>query len=379
MSDRLTTILVIDDDASDVSLLRNLLDYRWDGRFRLIHIEDLATAVTVAGKERVDVILLDLSLPDSHGLETFLKLYARCPHVPIVVLSSFDDEQLAMKAVHAGAQDYLVKGQIGEQLLVRSVRYAIERSGRENAEETLRMTSAKFRVARDIQRSLFPAKPPQVAELDIAGMTKPAEETGGDFFDYLRMPDGTLAVAVADVSSHGLGSALLMAETRAYLRALALSRADIGEILTLANRILVEDVAGKHFVTLFLAQFDPARRTMRYAAAGHAGYLFDERGDARTLESTGLPLGIEKEISFQAAAEVPLAPGQVVFICTDGIQEAQSPIMQMFGTRRALDTIRRHAAGTAEEMVQALSQAVTAHMATREQHDDITMVVVKVK
>ena len=379
MPERLTTILVIDDDAGDVSLLRNLLDYRWDGRFRLIHIEDLATAVTVAGRERVDVILLDLSLPDSHGLETFLKLYARCPHVPIVVLSSFDDEQLAMKAVHAGAQDYLVKGQIGEQLLVRSVRYAIERSGRENAEETLRMTSAKFRVARDIQRSLFPANAPQVAELEIAGMTKPAEETGGDFFDYLRMPDGNLAVAVADVSSHGLGSALLMAETRAYLRALALSRADIGEILTLANRILVEDVAGKHFVTLFLARFDPVRRTLRYVAAGHAGYLLDASGHSRTLESTGLPLGIEKEIVFQSGGEIPLSPGQVVFICTDGIQEAQSPIMQMFGTRRALETIRRHMSGTAEEMVQALSQAVTAHIATREQHDDITMVVVKVR
>jgi serine phosphatase RsbU (regulator of sigma subunit) len=379
MPERLTTILVIDDDAADVSLLRNLLDYRWDGRFRLIHIEDLATAVTVAGRERVDVILLDLSLPDSHGLETFLKLYARCPHVPIVVLSSFDDEQLAMKAVQAGAQDYLVKGQIGEQLLVRSVRYAIERSGRENAEETLRMTSAKFRVARDIQRSLFPAQPPQIPELDIAGMTKPAEETGGDFFDYLKMPDGTLAVAVADVSSHGLGSALLMAETRAYLRALALSRADIGEILTLMNRILVEDVAGKHFVTLFLARFDPARRTLRYVAAGHAGYLLDPAGQSRTLESTGLPLGIEKDIAFQSGGEIQLAPGQVVFICTDGIQEAQSPIMQMFGTRRALESIRRHLDGTAEDMLQGLSQAVTAHIATRPQHDDITTVVIKIR
>jgi sigma-B regulation protein RsbU (phosphoserine phosphatase) len=379
MPERLTTILVIDDDAGDVSLLRNLLDYRWDGRFRLIHIEDLATAVTVAGRERVDVILLDLSLPDSHGLETFLKLYARCPHVPIVVLSSFDDELLAMKAVQAGAQDYLVKGQIGEQLLVRSVRYAIERSGRENAEETLRMTAAKFRVARDIQRSLFPAQSPQIAELEIAGMTKPAEETGGDFFDYLRMPDGTLAVAVADVSSHGLGSALLMAETRAYLRALALSRADIGEILTLMNRILVEDVAGKHFVTLFLARFDPARRLMRYVAAGHAGYLLDPGGGTRTLDSTGLPLGIEKEIVFQSGSEIELTPGQVVFICTDGIQEAQSPNMQMFGTRRALEAVRRHLDGAAEEMLQGLSQAVTAHIATREQHDDITMVVVKVR
>jgi serine phosphatase RsbU (regulator of sigma subunit) len=170
-----------------------------------------------------------------------------------------------------------------------------------------------------------------------------------------------------------------MAETRAYLRALALSRADIGEILTLMNRILVEDVAGKHFVTLFLARFDPARRTLRYVAAGHAGYLLDPAGQTRTLESTGLPLGIEKDIAFHAGAEIQLNPGQVVFICTDGIQEAQSPIMQMFGTRRALESVRRHLTGAAEDMVQGVSQAVTTHIATRPQHDDITMVVIKVR
>src|SRR5689334_12404981 len=134
MQDRATTILVIDDDAADVSLLRNLLDYRWDGRFQLIHVEDLATALGVVGQKRLDAILLDLALPDSHGLEAFLKLYGRCPTTPVVVLSSFDDEALAMKAVQAGAQDYLVKGQFSEHLLVRSLRYAIERAGRENAE-----------------------------------------------------------------------------------------------------------------------------------------------------------------------------------------------------------------------------------------------------
>lgn len=378
MNDRVTTILVIDDDQADVSLLRNLLDYRWDGRFRLIHVEDLETALAVGGKQHVDVALLDLSLPGGHGLECFLKLYARLPGVPIVVLSTYDDEALAMKAVQAGAQDYLVRSHLSEQLLVRSVRYAIERAGREQAEETLRMTNAQFRVARDIQRSLFPTQPPSVPGLDLAGMSRPAEETGGDFFDYLPLRDGALGVVIADVSSHGLGSALLMAETRAYLRALSMSHDDVGEVLTLANRILAEDVNGKHFVTVFFARIDPTRRTLVYAGAGHAAHLISAAGEPRLLSSTCLPLGIDRQIVVPTAREIAIAPGDVLFLCTDGIQEAQSPTLKMFGMKRALEVVQRHAEHPAAAIIAALHEAVAAHLAGRSPHDDMTTVAVKV-
>lgn len=378
MPDHVTSILVIDDDPADVSLLRNLLDYRWDGRFRLIHVEDLDTAQTLAAEHRFDVVLLDLALPGSHGLECFLKLYARLPNTPIVVLSSFDDESLAMTAVQAGAQDYLVRSTLSEQLLIRSLRYAIERSGRELAEESLRMTTAQFRVARDIQRKLFPAAPPQIPGLEIAGMSRPAEETGGDFYDYLSMCDGTLGVIVADVSSHGLGSALLMAESRAYLRALALSHDDLSEILTLANRILVDDVDGKHFVTLFMAKIDPEKRTLQHVGAGHLAHVLDPVAGPITLGSTSLPLGIEKKLVIPAGTTRTLTPGQVVFICTDGIQEAQSPTMKMFGMSRALEVVRAHLTAPAETIVDRVQTAVLAHTGPRPPHDDMTAVAIKV-
>jgi serine phosphatase RsbU (regulator of sigma subunit) len=378
MASNQTTILVISDDEAEVSRLRGLLDYRWDGSFRLFQVEDVDTALRLAKEKRADVILLDLALEHTGGLASFLKVYGRLPETPIVVLSGTDDESLAMKAVQAGAQDYLVKTSLSEQLLVRSLRYAIERARREQAEESLRMTSAKFRVARDIQRRLFPARSPQIEAIDVAGTSIPADETGGDFFDYIPLADGSLAVAIADVSGHGLGAALLMAQTRAYLRALAMNHDDVGQIVSLANRVLIEDTQGRHFVTLLLGRLDPATKSLTYAGAGHSGYLVDPDCGGRLLESTGLPLGVEDELVVPCAGPISLAPGHVVLFCTDGIPEAQAPDGEMFGMSRALEVVRANAQRSAGEIIAILCDAVQRHTAGKPQGDDITVVAIKV-
>jgi len=263
-------------------------------------------------------------------------------------------------------------------LLVRSVRYAIERGGREHAEEALRMTNAKFRVARDIQRRLFPARSPEIAGYDLSGVTCAADETGGDFYDYIPMRDARTALVVADVSNHGLGSALLMAETRAYLRALALSMTDAGEILTAANKILASDTAGRHFVTLMFAVLDAAKRKISYAAAGHAAYICENGVEPRLLESTSLPLGIEDNLIVPCGETVELQPGQVFFVCTDGVQEAQSPTKEMFGTQQALAVVQANLARSAREIAAALYDAVRQHTGGGSLADDVTVVALKV-
>ncbi len=378
MTERTVSILLVDAEADDISLVRGLLDCRWDGDFRLVPVEDVATALEILAHQRFDAVLLDLTLPQTPGLSGFLQIYGRLPHLPIVVLSAHHDDQLAMKAVQAGAQDYLVKSHLTDDLLVRSLRYAIERAGREHAEEALRMTTAKFRVARDIQRRLFPARAPTLPGYELAGVTCAADETGGDFFDYVPMRDGRLALVVADVSNHGLGSALLMAETRAYLRALALSMTDAGEILTAANKILTTDTAGRHFVTLMFAELDPARGALAYAAAGHAAYVCEVDAEPRLLESTSLPLGIDEHLVVPCGESIALRPGQVLFICTDGVQEAQSPTREMFGTQQALAVVQGNLGRPAAEIAAALYDAVRNHIEGRPLADDVTVVVLKV-
>jgi sigma-B regulation protein RsbU (phosphoserine phosphatase) len=371
-------ILLVDDSTEDVSLVRGLLDRRWDGDFRMVHVEDVATAMNFLAHQRFDAILLDLTLKDTPGLSGFLQIYAKVPHLPVIILSGHHDDALAMKAVQAGAQDYLVKGHLTDDLLVRSVRYGIERAGREHAEEALRMTTAKFRVARDIQRRLFPARAPSVPGYDLAGITCPADETGGDFFDYIPLQDGRLGLVVADVSNHGLGSALLMAETRAYLRALVLSQNDAGEILGHVNRILATDTAGRHFVTLFFAQLNPEARTLHYAGAGHAAYLLSANKSPRLLESTSLPLGIDENLRVRCEGPITLAPGQVFFVCTDGVQESQSPTRELFGTQRTLAIVQENLHRQAAEITSRLYDAVRQHMAGAPLADDVTILVLKV-
>ena len=122
-------ILLVEDDPDDVWVMRNLLGDRWDGPFKLTHVELLSAGLERVSDFTFDIILLDLSLPDSQGLETFYTMHERAADVPIVVLSGYNDESIAVRAVQAGAQDYLVEGQVDDNLLVRSIRYAIERLG----------------------------------------------------------------------------------------------------------------------------------------------------------------------------------------------------------------------------------------------------------
>ena len=119
--------LLVEDNEGDAFLLKKQLAYGKETQFDLTHVDRLAIAVKLLQRELFDVILLDLSLPDSSGLETFLSLKTIAPHLPIVLLTGLNDESLALKAVREGAQDYLIKGQATTEVLIRSVNYAIER------------------------------------------------------------------------------------------------------------------------------------------------------------------------------------------------------------------------------------------------------------
>ena len=294
-------ILLVEDDPEDVWIMRNLLSDRWDGPFELVHVELLSAGVERCAEATFDIILLDLTLPDSRGLETFFVMHANANDVPIVVLSGYDDETTAVKAVQAGAQDYLVKGKVDDNLLVRSIRYAIERSRRRRVEQALRDASEEFRAAQEIQQRLYPLHSPSLAGFDIAGALYPAKDAAGDYFDYIPMADGRLGIVVGDVSSHGMGPALLMSETRACLRTLAQAHSDVGEILTCANRVLVMDTGDIHFVTLALVALDPRTRTIVYASAGQRGYVLHAAGNVTVLDSTSIPLGIEPDTVVAAA------------------------------------------------------------------------------
>jgi sigma-B regulation protein RsbU (phosphoserine phosphatase) len=235
-----------------------------------------------------------------------------------------------------------------------------------------------MKSAREIQQKMFPAAP-RLENFDIGGACYPALLTGGDYFDFIPLPDGSLGVAVGDVSGHGFGPALLMASTRAYLRGLAQTHLDPSEVLARANRVLSADTGGEPFVTLLFARLDPRTRRLVYASAGHpTGYVTGSGGVVKErLESTGIPLGIFPEAEFDSSVVVNLEPGDTVLLLTDGVLEARAPNGVAFGEKRTLDTARVYHTDTARQLVSNLYHTVRAFSRNGPQQDDITAVTIK--
>jgi PAS domain S-box-containing protein len=238
---------------------------------------------------------------------------------------------------------------------------------------------SELRVAGQIQQRLFPAVMPQLAGLEIGGISYPADDTGGDYFDFLTLRDQRIGLVVGDVSGHGYGAALLMASTRAYLRAFAQTHTDIGQILTLTNRLVSADT-GDHFVTVVLATVDTAARTLCYASAGHAeGYILDAAGALKAkLDSTGFPLGILAKSEYSSSSPTALEAGDLVLLLTDGIVEAHDPDLVDFGTDRVLQTVRSCRHEPARQIAEHLCAAARSFAQPLPQDDDITAVVLKV-
>jgi len=232
-------------------------------------------------------------------------------------------------------------------------------------------------IAGSIQQNLFPKEAPQLGGFDIAGAVFHAEQTSGDYFDFIPLRDGSLGVVVADVSGHGLGPALLMVETRAYLRALSQRCDHIDGILEQTNRVLARDVEDGRFVTLFFARVVSSERSLVCASAGHTGHHFDQAGIATPLPPTGLVLGIEENNRIQCTAPIRLQPGEIVLLMTDGLWETRSPDKALFGVERVIERVRALREQPASAIVDALRDDALRFAQHKPQQDDITIVVIK--
>jgi serine phosphatase RsbU (regulator of sigma subunit) len=250
---------------------------------------------------------------------------------------------------------------------------------RMRAEKALFLREAELRVATKIQRGLIPKVSPPLAGFDIAGVSHCAAETGGDFFDFFPLLDGSQGLVIADASGHGLGPALLATETRAYLRALSLAHAGLDRTVALVNRRLVEDVGDDHFVTLILARLDPRTHSLAYTNAGHpCGCVVDPSGGVKAyLKSTGPLLGVFPEGDFPIGPATTLGPGDLVLFLTDGVIDARASDGTSFGFQRAIDIVHAYRGDTAAQIVFNLYHAVRAFAHNQSQLDDITAVVIK--
>ena len=214
------TVLLIEDNPGDARLIREMLRDADAAPFRADARRPAAPRAWSGSRQGgVDVVLLDLTLPEVRGWRRSARCARGAPDVPVVVLTGRDDEALAVAAVQEGRRTTWSRGGSTATGWCASLRFAIERHARHRVEAILRATQGQIRQARQIQERLCPSVSLPLEGFDLCGGWYPAEATSGDFYDYIPLPEGRLGIVVADVCGHGLGPAPLMAETRAYLRA----------------------------------------------------------------------------------------------------------------------------------------------------------------
>ena len=289
-------------------------------------------------------------------------------------------EQTDLQRRHAEEEVRRLNAELKQRVKRRTNQLEVSNQDRQQLRTESERVAEEMRGARQIQRRLFPTGPPKLPGLEIAGAAFPASATGGDYFDYLPMPDGSWGIVIGDVSGHGLGPALLMADIRAYLHLLTETHSDVGNILKQANDALSRDTEAEHFITLAFARLDPRTRSYCYTGAGHpSAHVIDPLGKVRiVLASDHMPLGMGVDGEFHSAPEITLRPGEIVLMLTDGVTEAFNPHHDMFGISRALEVVQANHNRSAEEVVAALYQAVQSFCCGHPQQDDITVVVIKV-
>ena len=233
---------------------------------------------------------------------------------------------------------------------------------------------AEMRAAAEIQQSILPAPWTPVgpaARVELHAEMHPAREVGGDFYDYFLIDPNRLAFTVADVSGKGIPAALFMAVSRTVMRSIG-GRSDLSAAMSEANRLLATHNTACMFVTLFYGVLDLATGLLRYCNAGHnPPYLLRADGGRSSLEATGIPFGVEDQAGY-GCGEIVIAPGDSLFLFTDGITEAFDAAGNEFGAARLEATLDAARGCGAADLVRKVLGATASFTAGAEQSDDIT-------
>ncbi len=254
--------------------------------------------------------------------------------------------------------------------------------------EADRRNAQEMEFARQVQARLFPQKLPAMKTLEYTGRCIQARKVGGDYYDFLELHPGRMAMVLADIAGKGISGALLMANLQANLRSqYAMAIDNLPQLLASVNRLFYESTDDASYATVFFADYDDSTRKLRYANCGHLPPLLLRAGGnsqdhvsnapkVEKLRSTSTVMGLFEAWHCEIA-EVLLAPGDTLVIYTDGITEAENADGEEFGESQLLDTLGRHSHLSAEPLLQAVVGAVRKFSSGGEQQDDITAVIAR--
>jgi serine phosphatase RsbU (regulator of sigma subunit) len=351
-------LLLVEDDDGDALLVEELLA----GTDAPMHVLRAETLSQARGEDlaRVDCVLLDLDLPDAQGLSALHRLKGDRSELAVLVLTGLDDEQRGIEAVAAGAQDYLVKGQIDGQGLARAVRYAVERRRADEARQQLELARLHAEENVRLERGLLPAPLVSDPELTLSAHYRPGRRRallGGDFYDAVQAPDGAVHAVIGDVSGHGPDAAALGVCLRIAWRTMVLGgRAPDALLPTLQLVHGHERHFTWMFTTLCMVTIAPDRRSVSVRRAGHPAPLLLAGGEIAKLEGGPVdpPVGVVDDGRWKAHTH-PLPERWGLLLYTDGLIEGRiGPGPARLGEHGLVEMVRAELARGEDGLVAAL-------------------------
>jgi serine phosphatase RsbU (regulator of sigma subunit) len=354
-----TRVLMIEDNADFATIVGQLLG-ELEVEFEIESASRLGEGLSSLAGGDVDVVLLDLSLPDCKGMETLAAVRACAPLLPVVVLTGADDEQLAIEALQRGAQDYLIKTEINGRVLSRAIQYAVERNALRaelrlyaaELEERNQAIEAELKLGRSIQEAYLPASRvtfPSNSNGDAEALRftcrfQPATNLSGDLFDVFELSETQAGVLICDVMGHGVSAALVSATLHGLVAELRRFATDPAQFLGELNRGLhaaVRKADGPIFATAFYLVMDIAAGKMSYASAGHPAPLLacsGKKSVAPLLGAQGPALGLTEKTSYTSTQRT-MAAGDFLVLFTDGLYEIDGPLHEPYGQERLPNAI----------------------------------------
>ena len=371
-------ILVVDDTPLNISVISGALKDSYKTKVATNGEKALALA---SAEEKPDLILLDIMMPGMDGYEvcTHLKADPATSEIPVIFLTGQTSAEDETRGFEVGAVDYVHKPFSPAVVKARVRSHILLREARAQLAAQLLALNNELEMARQIQLSILPHSIPQLPGLKIAARFLPMTSVAGDFYDFIQIDDKHIGILIADVSGHGLPSALIASMLQVALTGQAAHASEPAKVLAGLNRAL----CGKfthNFVTAAYVYMDLEKNLTRYAGAGHPPVLQWRKSTGKTnkLLENGLILGMFEEAGYEAL-EFSLEPGDRYVLYTDGVLEAANTAQEQFGADRFMRFIENQNNLDVDQFSQAFLTELsgwTNQTSEQGQQDDITLLVV---
>lgn len=367
-------VLVIDDDPEIHRLLRARLEARgYQVSFAASGEEGLNQLRDV----NPDLIFLDVAMSGMTGIDVLDNVRSQRLDVAVILTTAYSSEQVAIAALRHGADDYLRKpfdrGEFQATLDRTLARLTMSRQIqllRRELEKKQAQLAQELARAAAVQAELLPTEQPTLSGFEIGARCIPASAVGGDFYDWQQLAGGRLSITVGDVMGKGMSAALLMATTRAVIRAMAAEHGPSSAVRQTAAALDGDLARSGSFVTLFHAQLNVTTAELRYVDAGHGqAFLRRANGTIQTLPPWGLPLGVASTEDYHEGS-VTLGDGDLLVIYSDGLSEARPDLFRDQATLAAQIPQNEPVSETAQRLVELATSAGPLP-------DDLTVVAVR--